>query len=127
MLAVFTKGFFSLIKKGAGGKLVGSNVFGRAEYYLGMVGGSIRFLCILLAGLALLNARLYTQQDIAADTAFQNDVYGSTYFPGLSTLQINVFKESMIGSLVKKQASFLLITPTKPENKGIEKRKDDLP
>ena len=126
-IAIVVRIFFTLIKKGTGGKLVGSSVFGQSEYYLGMVSGIVRFLCIMLAALALLNARLYTAQEVAAYNAFQNDVYGSTYFPGLSSLQSQVFKESLMGPLVKKYLGFMLIAETPPEKKGLTRRKEDLP
>ena len=124
--AIFVKGFFSLIKKSAGGKLVGSSIFGRAEFYLGMVGGAVRFACILIAGMALLNARLYSNYELDAAKAYQVEVYGSNFFPEFSMVQHQIFKESLIGGLVKKNAEFLLIAPTKPENKDLRK-KDDLP
>ena len=124
--AILVKGFFSLIKKSAGGKLVGSSIFGRAEFYLGMVGGAVRFACILICGMALLNARLYSRYELDAAKAYQVEVYGSNFFPDFSTIQQQVFKESLIGGLVKKNAEFLLIVPTKPENKDLRK-KDDLP
>lgn len=128
ILAIFVKGFFALIKKSAGGKLVGSDIFGRAEFYLGMLGGAVRFTCILLAGLALLNAPYYSAKEIASRQAYDMDMYGSNFFPELSGIQIQVFKESLIGSALKKNAEFLLIASTKSEpSKGIQRRKDDLP
>ncbi|EEF61127.1 CvpA family protein [Pedosphaera parvula] len=125
-IAIVVKCIFSVLKKGAGGKLVGSNMFGASEYYLGMIGGVIRFLCILMAGLALLNARFYSPQEIAQYDAFQRDVYGSTFFPDLSTVQQEVFKSSYLGKLVKTNAEFLLIKSTPPETKNL-KRREDLP
>jgi uncharacterized membrane protein required for colicin V production len=126
-IAIAVKTIFGLLKKGSGGKLVGSNMFGGAEYYLGMVGGTVRFLCILMAGLAILNARYYSPQELASNVAFQKDVYGSTFFPDLSTVQTGVFKESLMGSLVKQKAEILLIKPTPPETKNLKRAKDDLP
>src|SRR5690242_16589066 len=77
---------FLVIKKMANGKLVGSDVFGSGEYYLGMMAGLVRYACILIFALAFLNAPLYTKQQIEADVKFQNDVYGSTFFPKLYTV-----------------------------------------
>jgi uncharacterized membrane protein required for colicin V production len=127
VIAMLVKCAFLGLKKLAGGKLTGSDVFGRAEFYLGMLGGVVRFSCILVAALALLNAPYYSAAQIAKDKAYQNDMYGSDFFPGLSNVQIQVFKESFLGSLLKKNAEFLLIKPTKPEHKEIQRRKDDLP
>ncbi len=41
---------FLVIKKLANGKLVGSDVFGSGEYYLGMMAGLVRYTCILILG-----------------------------------------------------------------------------
>jgi hypothetical protein len=79
----------------------------------------------LLAACALLNARAYSTQEVSKAVAFQNDVYGSNFFPELYAVQAEVFKESFTGKYIKEYASFLLIKPTAPENRGI-KRKDDL-
>lgn len=126
-IAMVVKMFFSLIKKGTGGKLVGSDIFGRGEFYLGTVAGAIRFACILVAALALLNARAYTSQEVNKAVAFQKDVYGSTFFPELYSVQGDVFKSSFLGRQLHDNAGFLLIKPTAPEVKQVERRKDDLP
>jgi len=91
-----------------------------------MVAGAVRFGCILIAALALINARLYTPYERDAAKAYQVDVYGSNFFPEFSAIQQQIFKESLIGSVLKKNAEFLFIVPTKPENKDLRK-KDDLP
>src|SRR5476649_2540300 len=54
---------FGYLKKIFLPRLMGSNVFGGSEYYLGMLAGAIRFGCILFAMLAVLNAPFYTQAD----------------------------------------------------------------
>lgn len=126
LIAIGVKLAFSVLKKAMGGKLIGSGVFGRAEYYLGMLAGALRFLCILIAALALLHARGYTSQELAKDKAYQVDMYGSNFFPGLGTTQHEVFKESLLGSAFEHYASFMLIASTKPEHRDFEKRKLDL-
>lgn len=102
-------------KKYFGGKLIGSDAFGKGEYYLGMPAGFLRFACIMIAFLAILNARLYSQQEMQANVKYQEEVYGEQYFPGLEVLQANVFEKSLTGPLIKKYLSFLLIKPTAPE------------
>jgi hypothetical protein len=97
-------------------RLTGSNFFGRAEYYLGMLSGLVRYLCILLVALALLNARFYTAEDIAKDKAYNARWYGGglqgysgDYFPTLQSVQESVFTKSLIGPFIKKHLSMLLI------------------
>src|SRR5262245_53545427 len=41
-LGLIISGIFAYLKRGLGGKLVGSDVFGASEFYLGMLAGSIR-------------------------------------------------------------------------------------
>ena len=115
---------FLLFKRAFHGKLIGSDAFGKAEYYLGMPAGMLRFFCMLLTGLALLNARLYSQQEILADQKYQKDVYGSEFFPGLQEIQANVFDQSLSGSTIKRYLDFLLIRPTSPDGSQLLKQKE---
>jgi uncharacterized membrane protein required for colicin V production len=118
---------FVWIKRGLGGKLLGSDIFGRAEYYLGMGSGLVRFSCILLAALALLNARYFSPQEVRAMERFQDDVYGSNFFPTLHTVQRSVFDRSLTGPWIKQNLGFLLIEPTAPENKELHQKQYALP
>jgi uncharacterized membrane protein required for colicin V production len=120
---------FALLKNRLGGKLAGSDVFGHAEYYLGMAAGFIRFSCMLLAAMALLNARHFTSYEVRANEKFQNDVYGSNFFPGLQTLQATVFEKSLTGAFIKENLGFLLIKETDPapEAKPFKQRELVLP
>jgi len=105
---------FAGLKHSLGGKLIGSDIFGGAEYYLGMGAGLIRFACALLVGLAILNARYYTPEEVKAEEKFQNEVYGSTFFPTFHSVQAAVFERSFMGPLIRDNLSFLLIKPTHP-------------
>ncbi len=118
---------FALVQRSIGGKLVGSDIFGRAEYYLGMGSGLVRLSCVLLAGLALLNARYFSPSEVKAMDDFQNDVYGSTYFPTWHTAQAAVFQRSMSGPWIKDHFNFLFITPTEPEQKELRRRDFSMP
>ena len=103
---------FALINKAFAEKLKGSDAFGKAEFHLGKPAGMLRFLCIVLALLALLNARYYSTAEVNASTKFQNDNYGSNFFPTLSSIQDGVFRESFLGKQAKEHISFLFIKPT---------------
>lgn len=97
-----------------GRKLAGTDTFGKGEFYLAMPAGMLRFACIMVALLALLNARLYRTAEIKAMEKFQNDNYGSQFFPTLGSVQAEVFEDSFVGPQVRKYMSFLLIKPTSP-------------
>jgi uncharacterized membrane protein required for colicin V production len=113
---------FSVIKRGLGGKLIGSDVFGKAEYYLGMPAGMVRFACILIALLALLNARAYTQEEIQRDEAYIQENYGSHFFPSVRSVQEMVFAKSLTGPWIKDKLAVLLIRPTRYERKDIKQK-----
>ena len=113
---------FAVFKRIAGGKLVGSDVFGKSEFYLGMVAGMVRFCCILITLLSLLNARMFNSQEVEAGKAYQNDVYGSNFFPTLYSVQAQVFEKSLAGPWIRNQLGFLLIKPTAPDDKQFKQK-----
>jgi len=103
---------FVFINSSVGEKLKGTDKFGKAEFHLGKPAGMLRFLCILLALLALLNARFYSTAEVRAMAKYQNDNYGSNFFPTLSSIQDGVFRDSFLGKQAKEHISFLFIKPT---------------
>ncbi len=118
---------FAGLKRAFGGKLLGSDLFGKAEYYLGMGAGLVRFTCVLLVALAILNARFFSDAEIQAMERFQNDVYGSNFFPGLHNLQAMVFERSFMGPVIRQGLGFLLIKPTAPEEKKFKQKEYQFP
>ena len=107
------------------GKLVGSDLFGSCEYYLGMVAGLVRYSCIVIFVLAFLNARLYTDAEINANLKAQNDAFGSDFFPTPYSLQSQVFEKSLTGKLIQKNLGFLLIKSTAQEKKELRHQKNE--
>ncbi len=126
-LGLLVFGAFALVKHSLGGKLLGSDLFGKAEYYLGMGSGMVRYACILLAALALLNARYFSQAEVKAMENFQNDMYGSNFFPTLHTVQAFVFERSLSGPWIRENLGFVLIKPTEEENKQLKRKEFELP
>jgi|SRR5579862_3464331 len=109
---------FSIIERKVAPKLTGSDIFGRGEYFLGMGSGMLRFACVMLVGLALLNARDFTPTELRKMERYQEDNYGSNIFPGLHSLQVAVFEKSLVGCFIKQDLSFLLISPTEADEKS---------
>ena len=109
LTAIGIKLLFVLFRRMTGEKLVTKAVFGNLEYYLGMGAGVVRFACILLFGLALLNAKQVTKKEIEAQLKYQQDWAGSIYFPPFGTIQQAVFEESLSGRAVKQFLSAQLI------------------
>jgi len=102
-------------------RLTGSNLFGSAEYYLGMFSGMIRSACMLFFALALLNAPVYTPAEVAAHQAYVKrwyggGIYGGNYIPDLQQVQESVFKRSFTGPYIKDYLGPLLINTKPPES-----------
>jgi uncharacterized membrane protein required for colicin V production len=114
ILAALVYLIFSLIKNATAKKLETSNLFGNGEFYVGMPAGLIRFACILLACLALLNARHYSAVEIQVKNNYQQTWFGTDLFPDLPTLQKLVFEKSFTGPAIKKYLGSLFINTATP-------------
>ena len=100
---------FCVLKRMAGDKLVGSDVFGRSEYYLGVLAGGIRFTCILIFLLALFNAPQISDAKLQAKIRAQNQDLGAIYFPPYGSIQRSVFNNSFTGRLIRDNLSAQMI------------------
>ncbi len=114
--AILTKILFLQIQRAVGEKLLGSNFFGATEYYLGMLAGMIRFACMILMGMALINARLITQRELAATARMQSKNFEGISFPTFGSIQQAVLYESFVGKNVKEHLPFVLIQSTEGHN-----------
>ena len=110
---------FTMLGRKYNPKMEGSSFFGGNEYYWGVVAGLVRYVCLVLVALALLNAPYYSQSDVAASKAFNNRWFGGglkeyngDFIPSVYEVQDNVFKQSLIGPLIKNNLSVLLINTT---------------
>lgn len=115
----------SLLKKVFKEKVSGSNAFGDGEYYLGMISGVIRYMCITLFFLALLNAPYYSTAEIAADKVFKNRWFGGgqkdfagDFFPSIYDIQSDVFKKSILGRAIKEGLDPVLVQSGAPVKKA---------
>ena len=126
-LALVIAVIFAVVSRQLGGKIVGSDAFGGAEYYLGIFSGITRFACMLIFGLALLNARLYSSVEIAEHNKYVKQNFDNDFFPALFQIQANVFQQSLSGPAIHKNLDFLLIKPTVPETKPLRRKEVDIP
>ena len=118
-LIIVIKLIFSVIQRTVGQKLIGSDVFGNGEYYLGMLAGTIRYACIFFVALAFLNSKRFSAEEVAAEVKYQEENFGSIRFPTLNGLQTSVFQRSWTGKLVQEYLGVLLIERTAPESKSL--------
>jgi uncharacterized membrane protein required for colicin V production len=114
----------SLLKKVFKEKVSGSNAFGSGEYYLGMIAGMVRYACITIFFLALLNAPVYTLAQIQADEIYRNRWYGGglkdyngDFIPTIPEVQTSIFKKSATGPFIHNGLSSLLINNTSSTSK----------
>jgi hypothetical protein len=96
-------------------KLAEKNLFGRGEYYLGMTAGAIRFACMLLALMALMNSRVETPEELAKDEQFQKDNFSDIRFPTYGQLQQDVLFRSYSGNFVRSKLKPVVIAPVIPK------------
>jgi uncharacterized membrane protein required for colicin V production len=116
-VGVLLKFLFASIKKAVGEKLVQSDTFGGFEYYLGMLAGALRFICILFFSINFLHARFISDAERAAVAKMQADNFGSISFPTIGSLQQGVFYESLSGPFVRKHLKAQLIEPVSSRSK----------
>jgi len=97
-------------------RLEGSNLFGGAEYYLGMSAGLVRYLGIILFSLALISTPHYTAAEIQADRDFAFNTFGGgqqgfsgDFFPTFQQVQESVFKRSQVGPFIADHLGAILI------------------
>lgn len=110
-VAIAIKLIFTALKRAVGEKLVHADTFGRMEYYLGMLAGALRWFCVLLVVLALLNARYISREQREANIRMQQENFGSISFPTLSSLQQDIFYRSYSGRFIQRHLKEQLIMP----------------
>jgi uncharacterized membrane protein required for colicin V production len=112
LIALALKLIFSMVKRSVGEKLVHADTFGRFEYYLGMLAGTVRCLCILIFALSFIHAKYISDAERAATAKMQADNFGSISFPTLGSLQQGIFYESYSGKFIKKNLQAQMIKPS---------------
>lgn len=90
-------------------KLVEKDPFGRGEFYLGMMAGVIRFGCMLIVGMALMNSRVATAAELAQNEKFQAANFSDIRFPTYGEVQHDVLIDSFTGNLVESRLNTVLI------------------
>jgi uncharacterized membrane protein required for colicin V production len=128
IIATLVFSLFLVIKRNFGEKLVSADFFGGFEYYLGMVAGAFRFLCIVVFILAVLHGPRVTDEQLNRQLAAQNESLGSIYFPPFGSIQRHIFRSSITGQTVEQHLQFALVTTdasfSSPQREGIGRRRE---
>lgn len=109
--AVLIKLGFAAVKRAVGEKLVHADTFGNFEYYLGMLAGALRYICIAVFCLSFLNAKYISDAERAATAQMQRENFGSISFPTIGSMQQTIFVESWSGRFIAKHVEDQLMRP----------------
>jgi hypothetical protein len=74
-----------------------------------MMAGVVRFACIMLAAMALMNSKVKTAAELAQTEHFQADNFSGVRFPTYGQLQQDVLFKSFTGSFVETKMKAILI------------------
>jgi uncharacterized membrane protein required for colicin V production len=90
-------------------KLVEKDPFGRGEFYLGMMSGVVRFGCMIIFAMALMNSRVGTAAELAQTEKFQAAWFSDIRFPTYGEFQQDVLLKSFSGKFVQVHLKSVLI------------------
>ena len=85
----------------------------------------IRFSCAILVFMALLNARIISEQERAATAKMQSKNFEGISFPTFGSFQQAVLYQSFVGKQVKEHMTFVLIESTAPVKVAIKRNQND--
>jgi uncharacterized membrane protein required for colicin V production len=105
-------------------KLVEKDPFGRGEYYLGMTAGVVRFACMIVVAMSLMNSRVATAAELAQMEKFQARWFSDIRFPTYGEFQQDALLKSFSGKWVETHLKPVLIasvtytaSPASPEGR----------
>jgi uncharacterized membrane protein required for colicin V production len=90
-------------------KLRESKLFGRAEFFLGMMAGTVRFGCMFLVGLALMNAHVATAAELAKAKKSPRHTLARFLFLTYSEFQQDVLFKSISCNWVQANLNSVMI------------------
>ena len=90
-------------------KLVEKDPFGRSEYYLGMMAGVVRFGCMIVVAMSLMNSRVATAAELAESEKFQAAWFSDIRFPTYGEFQQDALLKSFSGQWVETHLKPVLI------------------
>jgi uncharacterized membrane protein required for colicin V production len=121
---------YMALKSAIGEKLSGTDLFGSWEYYLGMVAGVVRFACMILVLMALMNAHIVSSAEKARIEKLQADSFSDIRFPTYGSVQQAVLFDSFSGGLVESNLQPVLIystaAPVSKKKESLARQKNEL-
>lgn len=108
---------FITMRKKIKDKMSGSDVFGRAEFPLGMVAGAFQYACMLVMFMAVLNAKYVDEEALQRQAAQQKKSLGENFFPSPGNIHKDVLYGSIAGQTVRDFLSGQLMRQVDPPKK----------
>jgi len=110
LIAAIVKLALGSVRKKIKDKMSGSDVFGSAEYPLGMLAGTFQYSCLVVMIVACLNAKYVDEKALQAQDSAQREAMGEKFIatPG------NLHKDAMTsiaGQFIKKYFKNQLVKP----------------
>lgn len=105
------------VRKKIKDKMSGSDVFGRAEFPLGMVAGAFQYACMLVMFMAVLNAKYVDEEALERQDARQKKALGENFFPSPGNIHKDVLYGSIAGQTVRDFLSTQLMRQVNPPKK----------
>jgi uncharacterized membrane protein required for colicin V production len=116
LIAIGVHLIYKWFKQMLADKLVEKDPFGRGEFYLGMMSGVVRFGCMIVAGMALMNSRVGTAAELAQMEKFQAAWFSDIRFPTYGEFQQDVLIKSFSGTWVETHLKSVLIASVNSGN-----------
>ena len=111
LIVMVITSIFATVKRKMGEKVFESDLFGKGEYPLGALAGMVRYGCMLMMFLAVLNAFVLDYAKIAVSEKDQDKDLGMTLIPSKEALHRGIFVNSLTGQFVRKNLEEQLIIP----------------
>lgn len=114
---VALKAILVTVRKKVKDKMSGSDVFGRAEFPLGMIAGAFQYACMIVMFMAVLNAKYVDEEALLRQAAQQKKDMGENFFPSLGNIHKDVLYGSIAGQTVRDFLSRQLMRKVEPPKK----------
>ncbi len=98
------------VRKKIKDRMSGSDVFGSAEYPLGMLAGAFQYSCLMVMIVACLNAKYVDEKALQAQDTAQREAMGEKFIPTPGNLHKDAMT-SIAGQFIKKYFKNQLIKP----------------
>ena len=102
---------FTVIRKKAKDQVQKIDIFGKMEYFLGMIAGALKVACMIVVGVSLFCSKIVTEEEVKRDRAKQENDLGTTFFPTRKTAHYDIVYGSFTGDFLRNKVPNLVMQP----------------